>query len=95
MELSIFSEPWASQFENELRKWSDQYIAALRTLSGRFANILPTCLEGGITRALPEVLCERLPSAGSSASLTSVHSSIRTLQSLTEESTFSGRFWKA
>ena len=40
MELSILSESWASQFENELRKSTDQYLAAIRTLSHRFANDL-------------------------------------------------------
>ena len=106
VELSVLSESLASQFDNELRKSTDQYIAALRTLSHRFANNLPAYVEGSITRAPPEVLRERsstpppsspwqLPSAGSSASLTSASSSIPTWQSSTEESTLSGRFWKA
>ena len=40
MELSVLSEFWVSQFEKELRKSKDQYLAAIRTLSHRFANDL-------------------------------------------------------
>ena len=40
VELSILSESWASQFENELQKFTDHYLAAIRTLSHRFANNL-------------------------------------------------------
>ena len=38
MELSVLSESWALQFENELRKSTDQHLAAIRTLSHCFAN---------------------------------------------------------
>ena len=94
VELSILSESWASQFENELRKSTDQYIAPLRTLSHGFANNLPTYVEERRSTPPPPSPWQ-LPSAGTSASLTSANSSIPTLQSSTEESTLSGRFWKA
>ena len=40
MELFILSESCASQFERELRKSTDHYLAAIRTLSHRVANNL-------------------------------------------------------
>ena len=44
VELSILSESWASQFENEPRKSTGHYLAAIRTLSHRIVNNLEQVL---------------------------------------------------